>query len=657
MVQTNLRESDMEDINAKKYAQDLADFGATVVMLNAAGIIASYDTKLSCQTKSSCLHGDSLGDILKACHEQGIRVIARTDFSKVRMELYNEHPDWAYRTRDNEIVSYNGDVHVCPNSPYQQKYMFDILKEVLTEYPFDGVFCNMSGFLVTDYSGKYYGPCHCEHCRRKFKEQTGLDIPERDLPGDPVYMRYTAFKNRCMADHKKKIYETIKAINPEIAVNGFDYIRSESNTDIGRQPWMYSASSNSRMTSGVSKNRPADNACVDFIGFRYRDISVSPALVELRHWQNLANSGCLSLYVMGRLDNHRDVSSFGPTRKVFAFHAAHEDIFAHITSAAKTVLVHGLPRSYPDPEAQGWIRILTESHIPFDEVLASELSEEGLEGKSLLILGEIKHLSGKAVRLIDDFAANGGTVLADGETGVLTDTFQQLQTPALKCLGITQYRTAYHDRMSSMFEITDADAKYFPRCKDNPYIMPGADLTLVQTRDDTKHFLRLIGEHPFGPPERCIYTEDDITEDAGAFVTTFGRGKGIYIPWKCGTVYRNLGYQNTLSFVQDILFELSDIRPITSNLTPMTEMTLCRTGRQLLLQLVNTSGVFGNSYFEPVPVRHICLNIPKIYFEATKIQTVRALNGGKVQLQSEKDPDNICITLDELKWYEAILIE
>ena len=88
MIQTNLRETDMEDINAEKYARNLADFGATVVLLNAAGIIASYDTKLDFQTKSAYLHADSLSQIIDACHKRGIRVIARTDFSKVRYELY-----------------------------------------------------------------------------------------------------------------------------------------------------------------------------------------------------------------------------------------------------------------------------------------------------------------------------------------------------------------------------------------------------------------------------------------------------------------------------------------------------------------------------------------------------------------------------------------
>ena len=42
MIQTNLRQIDMADINAKEYAKQLKGFGATVVTLNAAGIIEGY---------------------------------------------------------------------------------------------------------------------------------------------------------------------------------------------------------------------------------------------------------------------------------------------------------------------------------------------------------------------------------------------------------------------------------------------------------------------------------------------------------------------------------------------------------------------------------------------------------------------------------------
>lgn len=93
MIQTNLRQIDMADINAKEYAKQLKGFGATVVTLNAAGIIASYQAKHPYQAQSEYLTGDSLRQIIDACHEEGIRVIARTDFSKVHYDLYEQHPE------------------------------------------------------------------------------------------------------------------------------------------------------------------------------------------------------------------------------------------------------------------------------------------------------------------------------------------------------------------------------------------------------------------------------------------------------------------------------------------------------------------------------------------------------------------------------------
>ncbi|TVR53400.1 MAG: hypothetical protein EA426_17910, partial [Spirochaetaceae bacterium] len=73
------------------------------------------------------------------CHAAEIRVIARTDFSKVRRPIYEKHPDWAYKTAGGKIVDYNGDVHVCMNGEYQQKYALEIIREVLETLRIDGI--------------------------------------------------------------------------------------------------------------------------------------------------------------------------------------------------------------------------------------------------------------------------------------------------------------------------------------------------------------------------------------------------------------------------------------------------------------------------------------------------------------------------------------
>ena len=60
MIQTNLREIDTLDIDAERFVADLKEFKANVVMINAAGIIASYPTRLPFHFQSPYLKGDSL---------------------------------------------------------------------------------------------------------------------------------------------------------------------------------------------------------------------------------------------------------------------------------------------------------------------------------------------------------------------------------------------------------------------------------------------------------------------------------------------------------------------------------------------------------------------------------------------------------------------
>ena len=88
LIQTNLREIDMRDIDAERYVASLRSFEATVAMINTSGIVASYPTALEFHTPSRYLQGDDLATIVAACHDAGIKVVARTDFSKVRRALY-----------------------------------------------------------------------------------------------------------------------------------------------------------------------------------------------------------------------------------------------------------------------------------------------------------------------------------------------------------------------------------------------------------------------------------------------------------------------------------------------------------------------------------------------------------------------------------------
>lgn len=444
MIQTNLREIDMADIEKERFVSDLVDFKATVVLLNAAGIIASYKTSLPYHFQSQFLTGDSLLDIIAACHEADIRVIARCDFSKIRRPIYEEHPDWAYRTADGQIVDYNGDVHACINGDYQQIYALKIIEELLTTHDFDGIFFNMGGYQTSDYSHNYWGICHCEKCKQLFRDMYGLELPKREDMLDPVYRKYLVFKRRTMAATNHKVWSHIHRLRPEICCNHetellTGYLRQESNTEPDRPlpHWQYSASSNTKWAVGAYPELISSNATVDFIGIWYRHVAVSPHEQELRLAQSLANGGQLDYYLIGRLDNHHDKSGYEGIKRIFHYHAANGQNYVGNTSKANVMLLDDSRGQ--DPEARGWFRFLVESHFLFDIQLSETVLNHDWSQYDTIILPNLKYVSGDLATRLDAFVEQGGNLIAVGESSFYDSDYEPRGLPAIKSLGIESF--------------------------------------------------------------------------------------------------------------------------------------------------------------------------------------------------------------------------
>ena len=108
-----------------------------------------------------------------------------------------------------------------------------------------------------------------------------------------------------------------------------------------------------------------------------------------------------------------------------------------MVSDAKVALAvfHGVETN---KETQGWVRALTQSHIPFDEIYTDEMDHpDCLEGKEVLILGDVAVLSDGETEIIDRFAEKGGTVLVTGKAGMMREDYTPRRGFALRCLGVT----------------------------------------------------------------------------------------------------------------------------------------------------------------------------------------------------------------------------
>ncbi|MBR5094221.1 MAG: beta-galactosidase [Oscillospiraceae bacterium] len=589
VIQANFREIDTLDLDEDRFLAELQDFSCNVVMLNAAGLIASYDTKLAEHTKSAYLDGFDLRRLVERCHGAGIRVIARTDFSKIPRAVFERHPDWAYRHADGSELDYNGYVQTCLSGGYQGGYMDEILKEMLSEIPFDGIYCNMSTAtgVIVDHSLKRHGPCHCAACRRAFMEKFGMEIPAELKRTDRASLVYLRFQQELAAAQKQRIVALLRQIDPELAYCSVDYVRQEANSEFGRElpHWQYQASSNARAIRGMGQE--ADVADVDFMGFAYRHVAVSPALQELRLWQTLADLGGLDYYVMGRLYDKEDRSAFERVKKVFRYAAEHEALCYGVESVADTLLVRD---SYviPDAEERGWVRALTELHILFDETLAGGLGKKDLQRYKTIVLPDKARLAPPVLDELDAWVRQGGCLLGSG------------QLARLDCFGVIGESRKNSDALGATLRLPEAG---------RPLFMVGNAYWERDYEDGVEKLGAYCAPERFGPPELCYPTEAPTAYPA-ATRKAHGAGRGVTIPWYPATNYYTDGFDNWLIFLRYVLCSLCGCQPVSESLSPMVEVTRGRKGDLEVIHLVNASGHFGNSFFDPATLCDQTVTIP-----------------------------------------------
>lgn len=620
MVQTNLREIDMEGLDARRYARDLQAFGATVALVNAAGIIASYPTRLPFHFQSPYLTGDSLSDVIAACHAVGIRVLARTDFSKIRREIYEARPEWAYRTPAGEIVDFEGDVHACVNGGYQREYALEIIRECLTTHDFDGIFFNMGGYQVRDYANHYHGICHCEACRSLFFARSGHALPGREDPSDPIYRAYRRFQLETTEEHNARVCAFIRDLRPEILINRDVYtldtgmIRQECNTALARPlpHWPYAGSENTKWVRASFPGFISSNTSVDFWDYPVRHVAVSPTQQETRLWQNLANAGSLDYYLIGRLDDHADTSGYAGIRRVFDHHARHAQWYRDNRSVAAIALL--TPDHWggfgPHHEAAGIYRMLTEGHHLFDVVFLSRIHAVDLKKYEWLILPDLQAIGDEQAQILDAFVAAGGQMLCTGQTGSQDADGNPRARPALACLGWTD-NGILQEAASAYLEIDETDREIFSRFKQTRLVAIGGSYVYTRGTAQTQPILRMIPPQPYGPPERC-YPLFPAHDNPGAVSHAYQAGRCVSIPWFPGQLFHRQGYPNTMDFVLDLLENLLGATPVHTDLPPMAEVTVSRTADAdaWLLHVVNQTGHFGTSFYPPVQIPSATCSLP-----------------------------------------------
>jgi hypothetical protein len=173
ILQTVLRQTDATTYDVDSLVQYMKETHADVLVINGGGIVDYFQNELPMANVNPYMgKRDLLADIVKGCHENGIKVITRVDFRGVHKERYDLHPDWFAKDENGEPIILNytkpGLYAPCYNGHYRNEHSVEFIEQLMAKYHVDGIWHNSVNFHYT---------CYCDPCKELYHKEYGKEIP------------------------------------------------------------------------------------------------------------------------------------------------------------------------------------------------------------------------------------------------------------------------------------------------------------------------------------------------------------------------------------------------------------------------------------------------------------------------------------------------
>lgn len=652
-------------LNADSLVDDLANFSANTLIINAGGIMAFYPTNLECQYTNPHMKPNMLGDVIQKCHQKGIRVIVRFDFSRAHKSIFEKHPDWFYLSPAGDRIINDDMYAVSMNGPYEQECLYKIVGEVIDLYPVDGIFINMPGYQTRNaYLGVYHGIDQNEHEKRRFSEfSNGMNLPLKEDANDPVFRKYEEFKAHTTDGLMRRLHALVKSKNEQIAICTYsdkfvDIIRHESQTNT-LPYWPYNASDNVSNAGNSFPGHIVSNASIQQISFQSRYNAIEPEEITIRLYENIANGSGLDLSLMGDFQDYEDERNYPAIKKIYDHHKKFEPYFGRYRSPAKVVVI--APGAWPAGEAaqeyRGIQLMLKEAHIQFDIIEHSQIGElrRTFDKYKLIILPEIPELREKDIEVLKYALGNGTHLIATNRSlSRHPDVLEEL-------FGAKSVKT---DHDGAGFYLQPDNKKIFKRFTKQALLFWKFNLGLFDfSRADTT-FLPVYTPGRPGPPE--IIGGHERSGYFAAGMKNHANATALLMPINLGKLYYLHGYEQHKNILLDMIDHVAPetkdlvvtdaherVEVIVQQFVKNIPANMGRTDPEgMIVHLVNLTGFSGNTYFHPLPVRDIAFQVACASRPASVSSMIK---GNSVDFNWRSG--TLHFTLNELNEYDGILIE
>ncbi|PZF83829.1 hypothetical protein C1I92_11135 [Jiangella anatolica] len=561
--------------------------------------------------------GDLIGDALRDSRANGLRFVARFDFSRLPSRFVDAHPEWAYRTADGDVCTADGLTNICPRSDYYEIRAAEILTDFVDRYDVDGLFFNWLQFPEASYRMDYYGPCHCTRCLDAFaREHPSADYPTG--PDRDSYGSLVALNRRHLQRLADRFAALLKARRPEAALfladARVDMVFLETNSPLGGAAhwWAHTPSELASANVIAHPEVPAMVHSAVNVGLPYRLIGEQPAQYTRYVGQALARGARPSAVVIGPPTTEHFAALPAAVPLLQLYQREHA-MYGALEPAARVAVVRprggsalaALQDRSDFEEYRGLFESLQQAHVPFD-VLGAEFMGE-LVARDVLSRYRVIAMPGGVAT--DDLSVSVRRYAEQGGAVVLTgDPAAAGTLPA----GIRVERTLDGVReLGGRFGVRP-DGAFGDR-------LPVLG-TFWAVAGATGDGWFLSDQAPFGPPE-LTYGNETLTAHPLRFRHRIGEGTIAYLPWTAGVTKRRSGLSSVAGLVTDTVLDLlGDERTVRATISSSVEIVLGRAGGSLVIHLLNHSGGVPERLIDPQPAAGI-VHVPGRLLSAQPVAT------------------------------------
>jgi hypothetical protein len=622
---------------------------------------------------------DSLKDYLSAANKNKIKVIIYYNVHAIEISYARKHRDWQQMKDDGKPIEdvYSVDSSFCINSPWREE-VFQTMRK-LASYEIDGVFYDGPIFFSST--------CHCEYCKKLFKEKYRRDMPSKtelssaqDRPG---WKEIIEFQSDSIARFLRESNKILKDMNPQILLymNGntlgpswptgrenrkiikeTDILGAEGGFLYGalKEP-IYKPGAMAKLLETQSGGKPT----VVFDAAKQGPWSFSTlpqGEISILYGQTITSQANVWLAISNVADLQK--TEVDVIRKYNRLIHDNPDPFFKARSLAKIALLwpqdagnYYSGSSVPltdftkemkaekagntEEEFYGFYDGLSRGHFPFD-VLDEESLYNDLNKYELLILPNATCLQKGEADKIRDFIKEGGNIISTFETSLYDEYGKKLDHFELQdVLGIENSGDAFGPLNWDYVSAQDDQHFSLKEIRNRYIIAPTYGLKLK-----AKAKVPLLFCHPLpgsyaGSPEVSAFPF--IVENA------YGKGKSIYVAGTFGGSLYKFHFPEYYQILSNIVREFSEPIVKLENAPSSVEVNVRQKENTVFIYLINFTSEMKRPIQKIIPCLNIGIDI--VLFE--KVKSLKALCLGR-NLEFTNKTNSISFVLPVIEDYEVL---